>query len=319
VGVLVSQDVIKWLLEPEDTSVKYRTLTELLGKSPNDSEVKECKREIAESVPVRTLLSGMHPDGYWLQKNPRTGIMLGTGTEYGAFGTTHYCLSYLAELGMDRTNAQVAKAAERYLNLQNEDGDFYLHLSCLLGLNVRTFIMLGYKDDSRVKRSIDLMLNTERSDGGYLCDIHEGKYKTKHVKSCVRGSVKALLAFSCLPEYWKNERIGKLVNYFLRREGIFKSTDLEEFVNKDMGRDSFPIIWRANVFEILLALSTMGFGKDSRLKRAWSFLDSKADKDGKYVLDWTPEQSPWKVGKRNQPNKWITFYSLLAHKSKESL
>jgi hypothetical protein len=61
VGVLVSQDVIKWLLETEDTSVKYRTLTELLDKSPNDSEVKECKREIAESVPVRTLLSGMHP------------------------------------------------------------------------------------------------------------------------------------------------------------------------------------------------------------------------------------------------------------------
>jgi hypothetical protein len=314
---LVSENVVKWLLEPEDPSARYRTLVELLGRSPNDHDVVECKREIAESLPVKTLLRLMHPDGYWLQKNPRTGRTVGEGTEYGAFGTTHYCLSYLAELGMDRTNAQVAKAAERYLNLQKEDGDFRHHYSCLLGLNIRTFTMLGYKNDSRVKRSIDLLLNTERPDGGYLCDWHEGKYKTKPVKSCIRGSVKALLAFSYLPEYWKHVRIRKLIDYFLLRGGIFKSTNPKEFVNKDMERTSFPITWRANVFEVLYALSKMGYGKDSRLERAWSLLDAKADKNGRYKLDWTPTQSPWKVGKRNEPNKWITLYAYLAHLLKE--
>ena len=319
VGILVSEDVTKWLLEPENPSMKYRTLVELLGKSQNDHEAVECKREIAESVPVKSLLSEMQPDGYWLQKNPRTGKMLGDGTEYGAFGTTHYCLSYLAELCMDRTNAQVARAAERYLNLQKEDGDFRHHYSCLLGLNIRTFTMLGYKNDSRVKRSIDLLLNTERPDGGYLCDMHEGKYKTKTVKSCMRGSVKALLASSYLPDYWTHDRIRKLISYFLLRGGIFKSTNLKELVNKDMERNSFPISWRANVYEVLLALSRMGYGKDSRLERAWSFLDVKADKNGRYVLDWTPEQSPWKVGKRNQPNKWITFYAHLAHKFRSEI
>jgi hypothetical protein len=317
VDVLVSKDVVSWLLEPEDPSLRYRTMVELLDKSSDNPEAIACKRQIAESVPVKDLLNKMHSDGYWLQKNPRKGKMLGAGVEYGAFGTTHYCLSYLAELGMDRTNAQVAKAAERYLSLQKEDGDFLLHFSCLLGLNIRTFIMLGYKDDSRVKKSIDLLLNTERPDGGYLCDAHEGKYKTKPVKSCVRGSVKALLAFSYLPEYWEHERIRKLVDYFLLRDGIFKRTNLKEFVNKDMQRNSFPIIWRANVFEILLALSKMGYGRDSRLERAWDVLDAKADENGRYVLDWTPEQCPWKVGKRNQPNKWITFYAHLAHEFKE--
>jgi hypothetical protein len=317
VGILVSEDVVRWLLEPENPSLRYRTTVELLGKSPDDPEAIECKRQIAESIPVKGLLSEMHPDGYWLQKRPRTGKMLGDGVEYGDFGTTHYCLSYLAELGMDRTNAQVAKAAERYLNLQKEDGDFYQHFSCLLGLNIRTFTMLGYKNDSQVKKSIDLLLNTERPDGGYLCDMHEGKYKTKPVKSCIRGSVKAVLAFSYLPEYRKHDRIRKLMDYFLLRDGIFKRTNLKEFVNKDMERNSFPITWRANVFEILLALSKMDCGKHSRLERAWDFLDAKVDKKGRYVLDWTPEQSPWKVGKRNQPNKWITFYAHLAHKFKE--
>ena len=107
-----------------------------------------------------------------------------------------------AELGLDRDNPQISKAVERYLSLQENDGDFYGHFSCLLGYNIRTFLMLGYCKDARVQNSIDLLLSTEREDGGYLCDMHEGKYKTKSVKSCVRGSVKALLAFSNLPEYW---------------------------------------------------------------------------------------------------------------------
>ncbi|MEE8323732.1 MAG: hypothetical protein V3R57_08945 [Candidatus Bathyarchaeia archaeon] len=311
---MIPKNVVKWLLESEDPSVRYRTLVELLGCSLSDFDVQTCKNQITTSLPVKILLGKMHPDGFWLQKNPRTGKVVGDGVVYGAFATTHFCLSYLAELGMDRSHPQIAKAAERYLQLQKMDGDFYGHFSCLLGYNIRTFTMLGYKDDPRVKRSIDLLLNTKRLDGGYLCDIHEGKYKTKSVKSCIRGSVKALLAFSYFPEYWNHDRIKLLVHYFLFRDGIFKSTKLMELVNKDMERNSFPIEWRANVFEILLSLGRMGYGKDRRLERAWKLLDVKRDSEGRYLLDWTPRQSPWRIGKRNASNKWITFYAYLAHK-----
>ena len=61
----------------------------------------------------------------------------------------------------------------------------------------------------------------------------------------------------------------------------------------------------------------MGYGGNRRLDRAWKFMDAKRDAYGRYVLDWTPTQCPWKVGKRNQPNKWLTFYSYLAHKFKD--
>jgi hypothetical protein len=310
--MFASEEVVNWLLEPENPSLRYRTLVELLGKSPDDKEAIECREQIAEYTPVKDLFSKMHPDGYWLQRKPSTGKMVGDGAEYGAFGTTHYCLSYLAELGMDRTYAQVAKAADLYLDLQKKDGDFYGHFSCLLGLNIRTFTMLGYGGDPRVRKSIDLLLSTDRPDGGYLCDIHEDKYKTRPVKSCIRGSVKSLLAFSHHPGCWGHERVRRLIDYFLLRGGIFKRSKPDELINKDMERSSFPITWRANVFEVLLALSRMGYGRRVELERAWSLLGSKADEDGRYVLDWTPHQSPWKVGDRNQPNKWVTFYTYLA-------
>ena len=114
---MIPKEIFVWLTEQENPSVCYRTLLELSDKS-HDDQVKDLKRQINSVFPVKGLLTKMHPDGYWLQKNPRTGEILGDGIKYGAFGTTHYCLSYLAELGLDRNHFQVAKAAERYLKLQ---------------------------------------------------------------------------------------------------------------------------------------------------------------------------------------------------------
>jgi hypothetical protein len=313
---MISNKNLKWLLEPDDPSVRYRTLVELLDKTMDDPEVQQCKEQIKDSLAVKAIFDKMHPDGYWLQKNPRTKEVVGDSVVYGSFATTHFCLSYLAELGLDRNHPLVDKAANRYLNLQKEDGDFWDHFSCLFCYNIRTFIMLGYEDDSRVKKTIDLMLKTKREDGGYLCDWHEGKYKTRETKSCIRGSVKALLAFSYLPHLWKHERCKQLVNYFLKRHGIYKNNNLHEFVNKDMTRFAFPIIWRANIFEILYSLGKMGYGKDKRLESAWKELESRQNSNRRYILDWTPSQAPWKIGKRGEENKWVTFHAYLAFKYK---
>jgi hypothetical protein len=101
------------------------------------------------------------------------------------------------------------------------------------------------------------------------------------------------------------------VGYFLSRGGIFRPRILGS-VNDDMGRLSFPITWRANAWEVLYALSKMGYGGDERLRPAWTALDDRASPAGRFPLDWTPSGCPWTVGKRGEPNKWITFYVELA-------
>lgn len=319
--------VIEWLLEPSEPSVRYRTLRELLDIAPSDSEVQAAQWAIAESPPVVQLLAKMHPDGYWLQKNPSSGRLIGDGVEYGSFGTTHFCLAYLAELGLERTHPQVLLAAERYLSLQQPDGDWLLHFSCLYGYNLRTYIMLGYRNDERVQKTIRLMEGAVRSDGGYLCDMHapaadrlpaavERPAAKRTPKSCIRGSLKALAAFSALgPAYWSHPTCLKLVDYFLSRGGIYQRRQPDQLVNKDVGAAIFPIHWRAGLVEVLYHLSVMGYGNDPRLERAWQLLESKTDESGRYRLDWSPAQNPWNVGKRGAANKWITLYALLAKKA----
>ena len=310
-------NIIQWLLSFDNPSLTFRTYTELLDYNPDSPEVIKVKNKIAFSHDVGKIMEAMHPDGYWLQKQ-YDGKIVGDDVEYGSFATTHFCLSYLAELGMTREHPFIYKAAERYLNLQKKDGDWWQHLSCLTGYNISTFIKLGYKNDSRIQKSIDLMLKTNRFDSGYLCDIHEKNEKSKKKKSCIRGAAKVLSAFSLLPEYWEHARCKELVNYFLNRGGFYKSGKNTVLVNKDINTLTFPVIWRTNSWEILLALSKMGYGKDLRLENAWKFLDSLKNKNNRYNLDYTPPQALWKVGVRGSENPWITFYVFLTKKYREN-
>jgi hypothetical protein len=50
------------------------------------------------------------------------------------------------------------------------------------------------------------------------------------------------------------------------------------------------------------------------LDRVWKILHTKKNPSGQYILDFTSTQALLKAGKRGEPNKWVTFYALLAEK-----
>ena len=135
-------------------------------------------------------------------------------------------------------------------------------------------------------------------------------------KSCIRGSLKALAALSELgPEYWEQASCRRLIGYFLDREGIYRRSELRVVANKDVQTMIFPFHWRAGLVEVLFHLSRMGYGDDSWLRRAWALLASKSTSEGRHILEWTPSQSAWKVGRPGAANKWLTLYALLAQKA----
>lgn len=211
----------------------------------------------------------------------------------------------------------MARAAERYLSLQAPDGDFWRHLSCLNGYNLRTFARLGYGDDRRVQRTLHLLLETGRHDGGYLCDVHEGKRKARPVKSCIRGSAKVLLALAEFPGLWATESCQALVRYFLAREGVFRRDDPSEPVTKEAALTLFPFGWGCGLLDVLLGLSRMGWGRRPELDRAWALLDARRNAEGQYVLDSPLSQALLSGGRRGAPSPWVTFYALLALKQRE--
>jgi hypothetical protein len=311
-------NIIEWLLEEENPSIRYRTLTELLDRSVTDIQVVETKAQIAKSEPVQFIFSKMHPEGYWLYNGK------GDAVEYEHWYTTHFNLGILAELALDQNDPKISLAVNRYLGLQKEDGDFLRHYSCLYAYNLRTFILMGFRHDPRVQKTIDLLLATDRHDGGYLCEWLP--HFTEHTKSCIRGSMKALTAFSVLPEYWGTKRCKKLVEYFLKRRIYFRMSQPNRIIGDDitdypfvLTKTTFPIFFMASFLEALWALSIMGYGEREELNEAWQLLETKKDTDGKYVLEDAPPFTYYRGGggQEGVANKWITFYAYLALKHRK--
>ena len=308
-------EVVAWLLDESQPSVRYRTLTGLLSRTSDDPEVQATRAAIPTSAPVQHLMAMMHPDGYWLEKGR------GAGIGYAGNGSTHFVLAYLSELAMDRTDPRVDRAVERYLSLTEPDcenpafwqipPDYSHHQSCLYAYNLRTFIRLGYRDDDRIRERIRVLLADERRDGGYLCDRPSFRPSTK---SCIRGSIKALTAFAELPELWGTPRCLQLVNYFLRRRLYYRMRAPDTIIRDELVRTIFPYTWRGSLIEPLWALSVMGYGQHPALDDAWARLATKADDRGRYVLDWPPSSGPFVPGKKSAPNKWVTLYAHLALK-----
>jgi hypothetical protein len=188
--------------------------------------------------------------------------------------------------------------------------DYANHQSCLYAYNLRTWVMLGYRDDPRIQERIAVLLADERFDGGYLCDRPSFKATTK---SCIRGSTKALMAFAVLPELWNTPRCRQLTDYFLRRRVLYRTRQPEKLVRDELVRTSFPFVISGSLLEPLYALSRMGYGQDERLHSAWDILESKRDENGRYILDAHPP-TLFNPGDKGQPSKWTTLYACLAQK-----
>jgi hypothetical protein len=67
--MILKDTVIDWLLEENQPSVRYLALTELLGRSEKDAEVKSTKESIAKIG--WTILERQNPGGYWIGEKRR--------------------------------------------------------------------------------------------------------------------------------------------------------------------------------------------------------------------------------------------------------
>lgn len=296
--------LVEKLLNSESPSIRYRMQKDFLKTSPDEN----LKERILESKPVKKIFKKMHPDGYWLHKG------IGDGIDYSMSSSTHFVLSYLAELGLGRWDDRIDRAVRRYWALKEPQKwlsppDYLTEQSCLYAQNIRTFIMFGYKDDMHMAPRIKALLKEIRHDNGYLCDRKSYKSTTK---SCIKGTAKALMAFAELPEYWEHESCKKTVDYFISRNILYKKPELTEKIRGGL-RLSFPFAIDVSLLEPLYALSTMGYGRKRALTDAWNDLKLHRIQNGYYNLEWNPP-AIFKPGERGEVNEWVTMYALMAQK-----
>jgi hypothetical protein len=142
---------ISWLLEENQPSIRFLTLTELLGKSENDTDVKSARKAITEQGWAQEILAKQMPGGWWGEE---------ASLYQPKYTSTNWMLLILSDLGLTRKEPRIAKACELWMQrFAKEDGGFNTdgarrgHL-CIVGNTASALIQFGYADDPKVQRAL---------------------------------------------------------------------------------------------------------------------------------------------------------------------
>lgn len=321
-------DPVDWLLEKDNPSVRYFTLTQILDKSQADPEVQEAEKEIMLSGVVPKILAKQHAGGYW--EEPEKFYT-------AKYKGTVWQLIILAELGADGQDERVKKACEFILEHSQEhtSGGFSAWLSiklgggrysgvlpCLTGNMVWSLIRLGFLDDPRVERGIEWIVKYQRFDDGEAYPPKVWPYEKatscfgKH--SCHMGVVKALKALAEIPVEQRStgvvDTLERGADYILKHHIYKRSHDLSRVSKPGWLRLGFPLMYQTDVLEVLGILTSLG-RKDERLQEAVELVVSKQDEKGMWKLESTFNgRFQTSIEQKGNSSKWVTLNALRALK-----
>ena len=321
---ITDDKTIEWLLEKENPSVRYFTLTKLLNKGGDDVEVVETKDSIMKIGLVPAILDKQNEAGHW-GEHLRFYPDKYTGTVWQ--------LIILAEMGADINHTGIKKACEFILensqdiesfgfavnrSLKNGGGRHSEVIPCLTGNMIWSLIKLGYLNDKRVRKGIEWICKYQRIDDGISEIPKDWPYNRfemcwgKH--TCHMGVVKSLKALSAIPKEQRNvsekEKIETLCEYMLIHRIYKRSHDLKSTSKPGWLKLGFPLMYQTDILEILDILMELGH-HDPRMEDAIEKLKHKQNKEKRWSLENTFNGRMIKnIETKGESSKWITLRAL---------
>jgi hypothetical protein len=319
----LNADPLPWLLEPDNPSVRYFALSDLLGRPRTDRDVIAAKRAVNASRPVKAILDAMHPDGYWVKP----------GHGYGPkYRSTDWQVIFLDQLGADGSDPRIRTACEYVLaHAQTTNGGFGLGgsanvqrppnsmvIHCLNENLLRALLGFGYADDERVQRAIEWQARSITGDHfsgyyksgtsapGFACVANYGK-------PCAWGAIKALRALARVPEKSRNAQVKKAirvgVEFLLSRDPARANYPAGDGrISPSWFKLGFPSGYVADVLQNLEILAELGHARDKRLKNAIAWLLSKQDAQGRWKNQYSYAGKLWQdIEPQGSVSKWVTL------------
>jgi hypothetical protein len=318
-------DLIAWLLEGDDPSLRYYTLTELLGEAAEGGEAAAARRDIMSRGAVPLILAAQGDDDHWE----------GRDRFYNAkYRGTVWQLLILAELGADGADERVRRGCEAILRdaQDPESGGFAidrakktgggLHsrvIPCLTGNLVFSLVRLGMLDDPRVQAAIDWLTTYSRFDDGDVAAPTGWPYEPFEMcwgrHTCHMGVVKTMKALAEIPSERRSPAVRRTLDdaaeCMLRHHVHKRSHDLARDSKPGWKRLGFPLMYQTDVLEILGLLTKLGRLGDERARVARDLVAAKADAQGRWLLqDTFNGRFVVDIETKGQPSRWVTLKAL---------
>ncbi len=310
-----NDSAVNWLLHSEDPSIRYLTLTEVIGEPEESKEVQTAKARITKVPRLQALLAGQRADG-------------GFGVHpYRKWTGAHWRLVSSVELGVPGGNKIVLKAAETVLVWLGRArppriGELWRADASMQGNALGVCSRLGLADDPRVGRLAQSLVEWQWPDGGWNCDVRkEARHSSFYESLCPLWG---------LIEYWRasgdqdsSKAAERAAEFFLKHR-LFRSCSSERIINPEWLKLHYPLYWHYDILQALRILQLAGKLNDPRVNEALDIIESSRLKDGR----WKPGGYYWfpkgrtMTGKkriaslevvdwgRNGPNEMITLNAL---------
>jgi hypothetical protein len=287
-------DSVPWLAEPDNPSVRYWTLIDLIDRPPDDPEVREARTSLARQPLVQDLLSRQHPDGHWGDDAAKP---------YTAQGTLG-ALSILHTLGVE-PNDQTAAGCDSFLRFcQHDSGGFSMTKTrrsaifpCTTGEHLPLLVAFGLGEDPRVLRAFAFVLEAMAADDALDCG------RNQH-RDCLWGAIAALNGLAVLPARLRSVQSQQVVQ---RLAHVLLDADYDfEGEHKRWLTFAVPRAW--DLLSALRALAAHGYAHDPRFSPLLDLFLSRQDEQGRWLCGSISRT--WPLEKRNRPSKWVTLDAL---------
>ena len=268
---MTREKVVDWLLEESQPSIRYLTLTQLLGKPVEDADVQSAKKMIPKVGWAADILEKQDPEGWWGRRE---------SLYQPKYLSTNWMLLILSDLGLTRDEPRVARACELWMErMAKKDGGFGSerwkegHL-CTVGNTARALVKFGYEDHPKVKAAFDWMVRHQAKLGGWSC-FGSGRNLD---------SWEPMSAFAVLPKQkWNKsmtQTVEKAAEFFLERRLHQQGGSYKPWY-----RLHYPIHYYYDILIGLDFMTALGYARDPRLAYALKLLKSKRRGDGRWSLD----------------------------------
>lgn len=315
-------DPLPWLLEPDpdNPSVRYFALRELLDRPADDAEVRRAGAAIMQTGPVPAILDAQYPDGCWIKPGG------GYSPKYRA---TTWQVLFLAELGADPADERVRRGGEYVLSHSIAANNAFAAsqkpvpsnaIHCLNGNLLYALLRLGFGGDPRVQAALDWQARAITGEGeiqfyksgtsgpNFACAVNLGQ-------PCGWGANKALRALSAVPAEERSPAVRRALEagaaFLLSRDPALADYPYTDRVSATWFKFGFPLTYWSDVLETVAVLVGLGYGRDPRLANALGYILSKQDAQGRWKLENSLKGKMWAdIEQRGKPSKWITLRAL---------
>jgi hypothetical protein len=313
---------IDWLLEKDEDlpSARYLALRDVLRRPVGDPELDAAAEAVMHSGPVPKILAAQEDEGYWVKPGA------GYSPKYRA---TVWSILILAELGADSNDPHVQKGCGYLLDHSIASNAAFAYnrkplpsgaVLCLNGNLLFALRQLGFGSDPRVMAATNwlagVILGEEgaqfyasgTSGPGFACGINQAQ-------PCGWGANKALRALLVIPRRDRTPLVERALatgaEFLLSRDPVEADYPYTERVSSTWFKLGFPMSYWSDVLETATNLVDLGYGADPRLEPALDWIESKADKHGRWKLTNGLNRKMWvDIENRGKASKMVTLRAL---------